>query len=262
MNTRRKLSSQTPDTTESASEVRKLGVKMLDELFSRGIFWQWILYGVFQGVAAFYVTFLTLCNTDPWGTVPSSVSVDGQLVFTGVVTLVNLKILFSSHNFTFFSFFLTLGSALFFVLSFYLLNLLDSTATADIYSQFQYVFTTPTAYLALFLMGTGMGVLENGTDLVQTAWAELRQKQEQRGIEQAKALNQKDASVQRRRATNINCNQVQCLTICRPRIRILAGAWTGSADHREANGARNCLEALLLCCCGREPQEKRHHQRC
>jgi Phospholipid-translocating P-type ATPase C-terminal len=111
-------------------------ITRVDELFSKWIFWRWIAYGIFQGIAAFYVSFIALNGTEWSGVIPSMVSVDGQLVFTGVVTLVNLKILFSTNNYTFFSFFLTIGSILFFILSFYVLNLVEASATMDIYSQF------------------------------------------------------------------------------------------------------------------------------
>lgn len=88
------------------------------------------------------------------------------MVFCGVVTLVNLKILWSTSNYTFFSYFLTIGSIFTFILAFYLVNLLTLGMTLDVYSQFQYVFLSPMSYLVLFFIGAGMSMLENGLTLI------------------------------------------------------------------------------------------------
>lgn len=54
----------------------------------------------------------------------SELMIDGIFVYTGVVVVVNIKILTSTNNYTFVSFFLSIGSTLFFVLVFYVMNLL------------------------------------------------------------------------------------------------------------------------------------------
>ena len=53
----------------------------------------------------------------------SSYIVDGQFVYMGVVTLVNIKILTSYNTQTFWSFFFSIGSIFIFVLEFYIVNL-------------------------------------------------------------------------------------------------------------------------------------------
>jgi hypothetical protein len=46
-------------------------------LFSKSVFWSWIFYGIWQGVASFYVSFFAMEGATSSGRVPSTVSVDG-----------------------------------------------------------------------------------------------------------------------------------------------------------------------------------------
>ena len=69
----------------------------------------------------------------------SELMIDGIFVYTGVVLLVNIKILTSTNNYTPFSFILTIGSILFFVLTFFVMNLLPMFP--DLYLIFKIVFT-------------------------------------------------------------------------------------------------------------------------
>jgi uncharacterized membrane protein YesL len=69
----------------------------------------------------------------------SEIMIDGIFVYTGVVLLVNIKILTSTNNHTFFSFFFSIGSILFFILTFYIMNLLPMFP--ELYKIFSIVFT-------------------------------------------------------------------------------------------------------------------------
>lgn len=105
----------------------------LDLLFSKAVFWSWIFYGMWQGVAAFYVSFFAMEGATSSGKVASTVSIDGQLVYFGIVFLVNLKILWSSNNYSLYTFIFTIGSVLTFILAFWVVNLFDFYAAQDIY---------------------------------------------------------------------------------------------------------------------------------
>jgi len=54
----------------------------------------------------------------------SSLHIDGTFVYLGVVLVVNIKLLTSTNNYTFFAFFFSLGSIAIFVVTFYVMNLL------------------------------------------------------------------------------------------------------------------------------------------
>ncbi len=60
-------------------------------------------------------------------------TIDGQTVYMGVVTLVNIKILTSTNTHTGWSLFFALGSISIFVLYYYLVNLIPSN---EIYKAF------------------------------------------------------------------------------------------------------------------------------
>jgi hypothetical protein len=61
------------------------------------------------------------------------------------------------------------------------------------------------SYFALFFIAAGMGILDSGLGLLNRLSGELVQDQEQRVLIKQKLLNDKDASIQRRRVTNIAC---------------------------------------------------------
>lgn len=137
---------------------------------------------------------------------PSSVSSDGQLVFIGVVTLVNLKILLSTSNYTFFTFFLTIGSVLTFILAFYIVNLLTFYSAQDIYMEFHFVFESPMTYFSLFLVTVGIAVMDSGFQTVDKEIREfLHGKEEQTIKKEKEKLTKNRANIQTRRVTNVAC---------------------------------------------------------
>jgi magnesium-transporting ATPase (P-type) len=107
---------------ETNHKLYSIGFKNLH--FSKGVFWSWIIYGIWQGAFAFYTSFSILGSPSSNGMIPSSVSVDGQLTYFGIVALVNFKILWSTNNYTGFSYILTLGSIATFLAFFWVISLL------------------------------------------------------------------------------------------------------------------------------------------
>ena len=103
-------------------------------------------------------------NEDPLTGKSSTLLIDGQVVYFGVVTLVNIKILTSTSNFTFYSFFFTLGSILTFVLAYYLLNLFQSQY---LFSLFYFPFKHLVTYISLFFIGAALVLVDNGLHLAQ-----------------------------------------------------------------------------------------------
>lgn len=95
----------------------------------------------------------------------SELMVDGQFLYMGVVTLVNIKILSSGHTHTFFSFFFALGSIGAFVLFFYIMSLFEFFP--EIFKLFSIVFTHSLCYTALVFVAGACILIDNGTHLVQ-----------------------------------------------------------------------------------------------
>ncbi len=92
-----------------------------------------------------------------------------------VVTLVNIKILTSTHTYSFWSFFLTIGSILVFVLFFFLLSLWP---TDEIYMEFLSVFGSALCYFSLFFVGGALVLVDNGLHLTQYEIAQLIESKE------------------------------------------------------------------------------------
>jgi len=104
-----------------------------DECFNKWIFWRWIFYGIWQGAMVLFVGFYSMEEPDSKSGRTGSYLTDGQFIYMSVVTLVNIKILTSTHTYSFFSFFLTLGSIATFILFYFILNLWPAE---DIYMEF------------------------------------------------------------------------------------------------------------------------------
>ena len=96
--------------------------------------------------------------------------------------LVNIKILTSTSNFTFYSFFFTISSILSFPLLFLIIS---SFEFADTYKLFSTVFLQPLNYLALFFTGAALVLVDNGLHLAQhevEQWIEVQEKLTQRRL--------------------------------------------------------------------------------
>jgi magnesium-transporting ATPase (P-type) len=105
--------------------VRKIQLNdCVDEHFNKATFWRWIIYGIWQGALIYYVGFYSMEYADPNNGSSTSELVEGQFVYFGVVTLANLKILTSTSNFNFWTFFFSVSQTLAFVLFFFLENLI------------------------------------------------------------------------------------------------------------------------------------------
>ena len=126
---------------------------------------------------------------------------DGQFIYMSVVTLVNIKILTSSHTYSFFSFFLTLGSIATFVLFFFFLNLWPSD---DIYKEFNQVFGHQMFYLSLLFVGGALLLVDNGLHLIQYKMNQLLEDKEKLRQSRIKYLIDQDHAVPRKRLTTLS----------------------------------------------------------
>lgn len=102
--------------------------------------------------------------------------VDGQFVYMGVVTLVNVKILTSTHSYTFFSFFFAIGSILVYVLCFWLLNLWPSS---DIFALFGQVFLHASFYFALLFCSNCLVMVDIGLNLAHEQIKQMVERKEE-----------------------------------------------------------------------------------
>ena len=88
-------------------------------------------------MATFYLSFFFLEGPNSEGKISSTPSVAGQLLFFGIVTVVNLRMIWWSNNFTFFTYFLTIGSIVTYVVYFWIVNILGGYSfSVDVYKEF------------------------------------------------------------------------------------------------------------------------------
>jgi len=176
----------------------------IDELFNKWVFWRWIFYGMWQGALIFFVGFYTIEYVHAEVNGASNVLVQGQFVYLGVVTLVNSKILTSTSNYNFWTFFFTISQTSAFIFLFWILTLFKSYT---LYGLFIEVFGHLLAYVAILFMSGAMILVDNGLHLAQheiKKLVEIKEKERQKKIKQQVML---DHAVQRRRVTNLKGKQ-------------------------------------------------------
>ena len=124
-----------------------------------------------------------------------------------MTTLVNIKILTNTNNFTFYSFFFSFGSILIFLTFFYLMNL--TTFFPELYRTFNAIFVDIISYFSLFFISSAVILIDNGIHLTRheiKAIIDLREKEESKRL---MYLIQNDKAIQRRRLTSFTSKLLQ-----------------------------------------------------
>ena len=87
----------------------------------------------------------------------------------------------------------------------------------------------------MILMGGGLGFFDLGVRLFRQTLYRIDSKADEQEVHQSEKKLKKDKSIMHRRVTNINCKLIARAMIYRPRFRVLLGARTCPADHREVH---------------------------
>ena len=123
------------------------------------MFIKWFLSGILYGAIIYFLSSFSLNTERPNGKISASLSDSGQLAFTSVVLLANMKIFLSSHNIHAMTWFFCHCSTLVFIFFFWLINLIPGQ---DIYDEFKHVFKTPQTYFVIILIGCAVAGLDEG----------------------------------------------------------------------------------------------------
>lgn len=169
-------------------------------MFNKYIFWRWIVYGIWQGALIYFVAFYSMQYADPNNGSASSELVEGQFVYLGVVTLANLKVMTSTSNFNFWTFFFSGSQTLAFVLFFFLLNLIPNYPLQGLFAQ---VFSQALCYFALLFMSGALVLVDNGLHLAQHEIKKFIEVKDQEREKRLKEKHDKDHAVQRRKVTSL-----------------------------------------------------------
>jgi len=101
--------------------------------------------------------------------------IDGQFVYMGVVTLVNVKVLTSTHSYTFFSFFFSIGSVFTYLLFFWVLNLFVEN---DLFALFSKVFFHSSFYFALLFCSICLVMVDIGINMAHLEISSMIEKRD------------------------------------------------------------------------------------
>ena len=132
---------------------------IINKLFHNKRFWKWVLYGIIQAFFVYIYSFHT-CNFIYDGYLHDITS-QGSIAYSGIVLIVNIKILTTTNSHTFIS----LGLFLFSVLSYYfILWLMSLFQSFYNFNNFKMVFYSWEFYLSTLLLLVLCTVLDKGID--------------------------------------------------------------------------------------------------
>jgi phospholipid-transporting ATPase len=116
---------------------------MIDKLFHTTRFWKWVIQGAFQGFVVFIVFYFSFSSCEESGLNQDLWSI-GSMVFSAVVLIVNIRMLFSTNSHNIISVFLFAIS----IFIYYLVLFLMSQYRFENYNNFDMIMFTPRLYLA------------------------------------------------------------------------------------------------------------------
>ena len=133
---------------------------IINKLFHNKRFWKWILYGIIQALFVYFYSFIT-CKVVNDGYLHDLES-QGSIAYSGVVLIVNIKILTTTNSHTFIS----LGLFLFSVLSYYFILWLMSLYYGFYnFDNFRMLFTSCQFYLSTLFLIVLCVTLDRGIDI-------------------------------------------------------------------------------------------------
>jgi hypothetical protein len=85
-------------------------IGMDDVFFNTMAFWRWFFYAVWQGILLVYLVVYTFDSAVITGGQQTGLVLEGNYIFYAIVVVVNIKVLISSFQYTFWMLFWIFGS--------------------------------------------------------------------------------------------------------------------------------------------------------
>lgn len=76
-------------------------IGLFDVFFNKWAFWRWFSYAVWQGIVICLLVFITFNNSILTDGQQTGLALDGNYVFYSILIVVNIKVLISSFEYTF-----------------------------------------------------------------------------------------------------------------------------------------------------------------
>jgi magnesium-transporting ATPase (P-type) len=147
------------DKAQFLSDPKLYRVGLDDVFFSSSVFWRWFSYAVLQGVLLAVAVFVTMDSaTETHGQI-GGLTIDGNFMFCALVIIVNVKVLISSYQHSFWSLFLIFGS----IISFFIVFAgMSEMIITSVYGEFDHTYNLIQTYLLLLFFTLAYVLMDEG----------------------------------------------------------------------------------------------------
>jgi phospholipid-transporting ATPase len=136
---------------------------IIGKLFHSARFWKWIAYGIIQGVLVYLFSFYANDSITNRNGFTQDLWSNGSIAYSGIVLIVNIKILTSTYTHSYVSFVLFFGSTFIYYLT---LLVLANFKTTEVFNHSQMIFTSWNFYLSTILLSLMCVLLDIGLNRI------------------------------------------------------------------------------------------------
>lgn len=147
------------------SEPMMYRIGLDDVYFSRSEFWRWFVYACWQGILLVIIIFVTMDSAQEQNGQIGGLTNDGNFMFCALVIIVNVKILISSFEHSFWSLFFIFGSILSFFLVF---DIMDHMMVTGAYGEFWHEYNQIQVYNLLLFFTFSYVLIDNGMQMLNS----------------------------------------------------------------------------------------------
>jgi hypothetical protein len=176
-----------------------------DVFFNSWVFWRWFFYAVWQGTLLCFLTLYTLDSSPSYKGMMGCLDNDGNFIFGTIVTVVNLKVLVSSYQYSLQS---VIAVSIGIVSFFGIFIGLSYWSKYDMSGDVQHMFNTPDAYTLLFLISTGYLLVDYGLITVNNEINSWIMKQKELAAFKQRKDYLKDETVTRRKVAGYHSKSI------------------------------------------------------
>lgn len=176
-----------------------------DVFFNSWVFWRWFFYAVWQGTLLCFLTLYTLDSSPSYKGMMGCLDNDGNFIFGTIVTVVNLKVLVSSYQYSLQS---VIAVSIGIVSFFGIFIALSYWSKYDMSGDVQHMFNTPDAYTLLFLISTGYLLVDYGLITVNNEINSWIMKQKELAAYKQRKDYLKDETVTRRKVAGYHSKSI------------------------------------------------------
>jgi len=177
-------------------------IGMHDVFFNHAAFARWFTYAVWQGILLVWLVFFTFNEGTIQNGQLTGIALDGTFVFYAIVWVVNVKVMISSFEVTFWMLFWIFLSILMWYMSYLLFSF--AFMSTNIYGLMQETFVMSQNYLVLVFFVFCYIIIDEGLQTVNSMVREVMQARREQ-FRRAKLRKLKnDTSLDRTRETNVH----------------------------------------------------------